>query len=214
MKELIKRYLVLTAGLYIMTFGVMLSLKAEWGTTPLSTLPLVVSLRLEQFSFGAITFWWNMVLIAGQILILRKRFQKIQLLQIPLSFVFGAMLNCNQALLSGVAPQGAGQKCLWLAAACLVLAFSISLTIRANVLMNSGEALVKAISDRFQIPFGKVKVSTDVGYVALGCVLSFIFFGEIRGIGAGTAACAFLTGWLVEGFERILTPFFQRIFTK
>ena len=214
MQELIKRYAVLVVGLYLMTFGVTLSIKVGWGTTPLSTLPLVVSYRLPRVSFGMITFWWNMLLITGQIVLLRRRFQKIQLLQIPLSFLFGAMLNINQALLGGVAPEGMGAKIVWLLAACVVLAFSISLTIRAGVLMNSGEGFVQAAADTFGLSFGGVKVATDVLYVVCGAVLSLLFFGKIQGVGAGTAVCALVTGWLVEGFERILTPVFHRFFTK
>lgn len=36
---------------------------------------------------------WNCVLIIGQIAVLRKKFQPIQLLQIPLSVLFGCFTD-------------------------------------------------------------------------------------------------------------------------
>ena len=43
---------------------------------------------------------WNCVLIEGQILILRKKFEPIQLLQVPLSFLFGYFTDFGMFLVS------------------------------------------------------------------------------------------------------------------
>ena len=49
---------------------------------------LVVSLKATALSLGSWLILWNFLLIAGQILLLRRRFSPVQLLQVPLSFLF------------------------------------------------------------------------------------------------------------------------------
>ena len=46
----------------------------------------------------------------------------------------------------------------------------------ANVVMNSGEAFVKAVSDTVHKEFGSVKVVFDISCVIVAVVLSLIFF--------------------------------------
>ena len=47
---------------------------------------------------------WNCILIAGQIFILRRKFQPIQLLQVPLSFVFGWFTDFGMWMMSFIPP--------------------------------------------------------------------------------------------------------------
>ena len=61
----------------------------ELGIPPISSLANVLSCRFPALSLGSWLIVWNCVLIVGQILILRRRFRPVQLLQVPLSFLFG-----------------------------------------------------------------------------------------------------------------------------
>ena len=90
----------------------------------------------------------------------------------------------------------------------VVLGFGISLAVIANVIMNSGEAFVKALSDRVRKEFGNVKVAFDVSCVLLALVLSLLFFdGAIVGTREGTVISALLTGFVVKWFsKRLETP--------
>ena len=65
---------------------------------------------------------------------------------------------------------------LILAAGCLVAAFSVSISVQANVLMNSGEAFVKALADTIHVRFGTVKLSYDISLVILIALLLLSFF--------------------------------------
>ena len=53
----------------------------------------------------------------------------------------------------------------------IILGFGISLSVTANVILNSGEAFVKAISDTTHKEFGNVKIAFDVTCVILAVVL-------------------------------------------
>ncbi len=84
--ELMKRYILLVIGLFFSALGVAITKHGDLGVSPISSVANVVA---EKFSFLTLGNWlidWNWVLIVGQIIILRKRFNLVQLLRIPLSF--------------------------------------------------------------------------------------------------------------------------------
>lgn len=213
-KELVKRYAVLTVGLYLMALSVRLTVVTAMGTSPISTIPNVMSCYFTQVSLGVHMFIWNMTLLLLQLLILRKNFRPIQLLQIPLSFLFSAMLDFNGWLLRPLQPQTFVMKFVVLAAGCLLLGFSVFLTVRADVVMNAGEGIVKAIADTFHFEFGYVKVALDVLYVVVGFLLSYLFFHELRGVGVGTLLLAVFTGFVVKFFQDKLGNAVDRFLEK
>ena len=87
----------------------------------------------------------------------------------------------------------------------LILGFGVSLSVIANVIMNSGEAFVKAISDTLHKEFGNVKVVFDVMCVLLSLVASLLLFDfTIVGTREGTILSALLTGMVVKFFNRRL----------
>ena len=80
----IKRYLLLLAGLAVMAFGVAFSIKASLGTSPISSVPYVVSL-FSPLTVGTATIIMHCVFILLQILILRRKYHLIQLMQLPVA---------------------------------------------------------------------------------------------------------------------------------
>ena len=88
-KETVQKYLILLIGLFFMGMGVALTKCAELGLSTISSVPNVMSIKFKAVSMGSWLSIWNCVMIIVQILILRKEFSVMQLLQIPVSFVFG-----------------------------------------------------------------------------------------------------------------------------
>ena len=88
-KEIAKRYILFIFCLFFMGIGVALTKHGELGVSPISSVANVVSIKFTFWSFGTWLTVSNCVLLLGQILLLRKNFKLIQLLQIPLSFLFG-----------------------------------------------------------------------------------------------------------------------------
>lgn len=76
---ILKRYLLLLLGLSIMAFGVAFSIKASLGTSPISSVPYVVSL-FASLTVGTATIIMHCVFIVMQILILRRDYHPIQLM--------------------------------------------------------------------------------------------------------------------------------------
>ena len=206
--ELTKRYLLLVVGLFFSALGVAFTKHGELGVSPISSVANVLSLKMTALSLGNWLIVWNCVLILGQIVILRRRFQPVQFLQIPLSFVFGWFTDLGMRLVEGIQVDVYPVRILMIVIGTVVLGFGIALSVKANVIMNSGEAFVKAISDSLHRNFGNVKIAFDVSCVVLAVLLSLLFFDwSIIGTREGTVISALCTGIVVKFFlKRLQQP--------
>ena len=98
--EYVKRYLFFFTGLFIMSIGVAFSIKANLGTSPISSVPYVLSLVVPM-TVGVLTIAMHCVFILLQVLILRENYQLVQLMQLPVAVAFGMMIDFAVWLLGG-----------------------------------------------------------------------------------------------------------------
>lgn len=206
--EIAKRYTLFIISLFFAALGVAFTKHGELGVSPISSVANVMSLKFSALSLGTWLIIWNCILIVGQILLLRKKFQPVQLLQIPLSFLFGWFTDLGMSIVSVIPANTYPVRLVMVVVGVVVLGFGISLAVIADVIMNSGEAFVKAISDTGNMEFGNVKIAFDVLCVIISLVLSLIFFDfTIVGTREGTVISALLTGVVVKFFsKRLKTP--------
>ena len=215
-KEIAKRYGLLVIGLFFAALGVAFTKRGELGVSPISSVANVLSYQFTDLTLGSWLLLWNCVLILGQILLLRRNFQPIQFLQIPLSFLFGWFTDFGMWLVSFLPVQVYAVRLLMVLAGTVVLGFGITLSVIADQIMNSGEAFVKAISDVTHEEFGTIKVVFDISCVLVALILSLLFFeGSIVGTREGTIIAALCTGFVVKFFSRRLTaPLTARLTTN
>lgn len=128
------------------------------------------------FTLGTWLLIWNCILLLGQIRILRKKFKPIQLLQISLSVLFGWFTDFGLWLAGFIPANFYPVRLLLVVAGTVLLGFGIALSVIANVLMNSGEAFVKAIADETKFAFGNVKIVFDVTNVVPALLISLLLF--------------------------------------
>ena len=204
MKHLLSRYLCFAAGIAINSFGVAFITKSALGTSPISSLPYVLSLRFSDFSFGMTTFLFNMVLILLQFLLLKKEFPPVQCLQIAANVLFSALIDVSMGILSFLQPELLPVRLICLLIGCLILAFGICVEVAPDTIVVPGEGMVRVIARVSGIRFGTVKVLFDCTLMATAGVLSFLFFGRLNGLGAGTILSALLVGRFVNFFNRRL----------
>lgn len=200
-----KDYLLFIFGLFVSGVGVAITKKGELGVSPVSSVANIMSIYIPKLSLGNWLIIWNCVLILGQILILRKEFKLFQLLQVPLSFLFGYFTDFGTWMMSYVKTDAYPAKLMCVIIGTVVLGIGIAITVSVNVIMNSGEAFVKAISDKTGKEFGSVKTVFDISCVSLSVILSLIFFrGKILGTREGTLIAAVFTGVCVKFFMKII----------
>jgi len=214
-KEIIKRYLLFILCLFFMGIGVALTKHGELGVSPISSVANVVSLKFTFFSFGTWLTISNCVLLFGQLLLLRKNFKPIQLLQIPLSFLFGYFTDFGLWLVSYIPNDNYILQLLLVTSGIVVLGFGITLGVIADVILNSGEAFVKTLSDVIHKEFSNVKIAFDVSWVTLSIILSLIFFnGTLVGTREGTIISAVCTGMVVKFWRKLLQNPLDKILVK
>ena len=207
-RETAKRYILCIIGLFFMGIGVALTKQGDLGVTPLSSVANVVSLKFTALSFGTWLAISNCVFLLGQILLLRRNFKPIQLLQIPLSFLLGYFSDFGLWLIGGIPNDTyAVQLCL-VAGGIVTLGFGITLVVIANAVINAGEAFIKVLADVTKKDFGNMKIAFDVAWVLLSILLSLIFFeGKLLGTREGTIISAVFVGVMVKLFRKCLqTP--------
>lgn len=200
--EIAKRYVLFIISLFFSALGVAFTKCAELGVSPISSVANILSYRFSALSLGTWLIIWNCILIVGQIALLRKKFQPVQLLQIPLSFLFGWFTDFGVWIVSHIPVNSYPVRLAMVVIGIVILGFGISLAVIANVVMNSGEAFVKAIADTFKKNFGNIKIGFDVMCVTIALILSLIFFDfKIVGTREGTIISALLTGVVVKFFS-------------
>lgn len=204
-QEILKRYVLLVIGLFFSAIGVAVTKRGDLGVSPISSVANVIAEKFSFFTLGNWLIVWNCVLIVGQIILLRKKFNPVQLLQIPLSFLFGWFTDLGVWLVSFVPADIYPVRLLMVMIGTVILGFGITLCVIANVVMNSGEAFVKAVSDTVHKSFGNVKIAFDICCVTMAIILSLIFFDfKIVGTREGTIVAALCTGLVVKFFSKLL----------
>ena len=201
---ILKRYLLLLVGLSIMAFGVAFSIKASLGTSPISSVPYVISL-FTPLTVGTATITMNCVFILLQILILRKNYHPIQLMQLPVAFFFGYLTDFGVWAVQGITCNTYWQQWIVCLIGILLVAVGVSFEVKAGVVVLAGEGVVLAICKVFpKIKFGYMKVGFDVTLVVIACVLSIVFTGRLQGVREGTVAAALLVGLIAKQLGKLL----------
>lgn len=199
----LKRYLIFLVGLFINALGVSLVTKASLGTSPISSIPYVLSLNFP-LTLGNFTILFSIFLIALQILILRKNFKMENILQIPVSIAFGYFIDLTMYLFFWVDLQIYVVKLIALLAGCIVLGFGVYLEVVADVVMLPGESFVRAIVQTWNTNFGTTKILFDSSMTIIAGALSVAFFGKLNGVREGTIVAALLVGFIARLFGKHL----------
>lgn len=193
----VKRYMIFFVGLFINSLGVSVITKAELGTSPISSIPYVLSLNFP-FSLGTFTVVFSVFLIFLQLLILRKNFKLEHALQIPISFLFGYFIDLTMAMLGQIEPQLYPIKCLMLLAGCVILGIGVYMEVLADVAMLPGESFVRAVCSVWNTEFGVTKICFDVSMTVIAGLLSIYFTHQLQGVREGTIVAALLVGFVAR----------------
>ena len=187
----LKRYVIFLIGLFVNSLGVSLITKASLGTSPISSIPYVLSLSFP-FTLGNFTIFFSVLLI------LRKNFKLEHVLQIPVSIVFGYFIDLTMLLFTWVNPQNYVMKIVYLLIGCLILGIGVYMEVLADVVMLPGESFVRAIVLTWKTNFGTTKIFFDVSMAVIAAVLSLGFAGHLNGVREGTVIAALLVGFIAR----------------
>ncbi len=208
------QHLLLLLSLWIMTLGVAFCVRSHLGSSVISVLPYVFETAGKQglvptLTIGQYTYIMNAVLVIGQILVLRKQFEWVQLFQLLVGFVFGVLIDINMVLTTWLQPHALAWQALAQLVGCTILGFGIALEVRCGSVTMPGEGFPVAISRITGIEFPKIKVGVDTTLVGLGIIVCILFFGSWQWyiVGFGTLFAMFYVGYAVRILGKHLSWF-------
>lgn len=204
------RVLIYCGALFLMAVGVALSVNSNLGVSPVNSLPYVISqiIHVQMGTCVTVLFCFYILL---QVMILRREFQPVNLLQILFSTIFGYFVDFAKMLVGGFALPTYAGKLTMLAASIFLIALGVMLYIDVELVPMPMEGLSSCIAKKLGKPFPTMKTVVDCVVVLTGVVLSFLFLGKLDGIREGTILTAAVTGKLIAMFRKWLSPTVKRI---
>lgn len=190
------RIVIYLFGIMMVSLGIILCKKSNLGISPISSIPYVLE-GIVPFSFGTLTMMFHIVNIVLQMIITRKIWDLKILLQVPIAFLFGQVIDFLQRVVVFNGTIVAFQV--------VALVFSIIFTalgmvcmINMNLVQNPPDGFVQQLSRNINVELGKVKIYYDISCVIISVGLGFLFLHRIKGFGIGTVGSAVFVGRTVS----------------
>ncbi len=219
--KFIIRVVILVVSVFIIAFGTALCIRANIGCAPVSVAPYVWSsaggmsiggFRVPEWTVGTYTFILYALCVFFQIVLHRRNYQPVQLLQFGIAVIAGYFLDVSMALTESFQWQSLLVRILQLLIGGFIMGFGISLEVLARLLLKPTDGFILAVSEVTNSDFDRVKIIFDTFLVVLGIVCMLIFFRtwEWNMIGIGTLISMVYVGFCV----RLVRPIMGWLETK
>ncbi len=198
------RFPVYIIGLFIMTLGVSMSVKSNLGVSPVSSIPYTITC-ITGLEMGKATILFHIVLVLLQVLILRSAFQMKNLLQVVVGILFGYFTTFSNYLFSFLpSTDNLVIRMLLMLFSTVLIAIGIFFYLPADIVPLAGEGAMKAISDRANIVFSKVKMGFDISMVVISLISCLLILRKLGSVGVGTIVAAVLVGAVLGVLTKLL----------
>ena len=209
--SIFRRVLLYIVGAILLGFGIVLCVKCEMGVSPINSIPYVAT-NLVPLSLGTLSIAFYIVNIAAELILSERRQYIGILLQLPVSLLFGFVIDLWDALLPL-----AGSLAMQLVCLCGSLfftAFGIMLVVTAHLVPDPPTGAVQAISRAAKKPMGSVKVVYDCACVVISLLLGLIGAHRVIGFGIATIASAVFVGHILALLQATVGKWLRKYFPE
>ncbi len=196
--SLVRRWIVYVVGIYVLTFGVSLAIRAGIGISPQSSLTRTMTLVYSPLSQGTYNFMLELIMLFLTYLVLPKDFKLKNFASLIPAFVLAACLDLNLKITEFIQPDVYHWKVLLLIVGDAALAFGLFLMIRANLVLMPVDMFVNTIFKRTGWKWGNIKTGFDCTLLVTSALVGLAFIGEIKFIREGTIINAVLVGQYIK----------------
>lgn len=204
------RVAVYCVGLLFLAFGVVFAVNSDLGVSPVTSFPYVISCIVKAPLGICVTLTYCGFILL-QLLIQRREFPPVNLLQIVFSTIFGYFVDFVEMLVGDFVLPGYVGRLAMLGISIVLIALGLVIYMDAQLVHMPMEGLTECISKKLGKPFASLKTLFDCLIVLTGVVLCLIFLGEVTGIREGTIITAMVAGKLVGWVKKWLSPVIQKI---
>ena len=196
--NIVVRCIIYFFGLLIMTLGVAVSVKSDLGVSPVSSIPYTMTC-VWGIEMGKATIFFHAALVLVQVILLRRKFQLKNLLQIPVGVLFGYMTTFSNHLMTFLPDPGNIYIRLGMVVISTVLvAIGLFFYVPADIIPLAGEGVMLAISKVADKAFSTVKIAFDITMVLISLITCLILIHSLGSVGIGTVIAAVMVGMVLK----------------
>ncbi len=205
------RVLIYVLGLFFMALGVAFAANSDLGISPVNSLPYVFSAIIPPDPGTCVVIVFCSYILL-QIIILRREFKPINLLQIVFSTIFGYFVNFTKWIVGDfLIPGGYAGRLIMLAISIVFIAIGVVLYIEVEMVPMPMEGLSLAVAGKTGVAFHNMKIIIDCIVVVVGVALSFICLHKLVYIREGTIITAIVTGKVMALVKKPISPVIQKV---
>ena len=202
------------AAIALLSLAVAILTAANLGISMIVAPAYLLSLKTGVLTFGQAEY----VIQAGLFIVLciiLKKFKFAYLFSFVTCLIYGIALDLWRKIpCFNPTVTEPGSMDLWLRIAMFVVgviltAFSVALFFKTYIYPQVYDFFVKAVSDKYGIKLSVLKTIVDLTCLTSSVIMTFAFFGEIKGIGWGTLVMALLNGAIIGFFSKLLDRTFD-----
>ncbi len=200
-------------SLALLAFAVALIASTSFGLSMIVAPAYLLSVKLPFLTFGQSEYVIQALLFIIMCLLL-KRVKLIFFTSFLSGVIYGFILDLWRhipLLDPEITPPGSlplHLRIICFACGILLTAFSIALAFKSYLYPQVYDFFIMAVSKKLKLGEGKFKLLFDLSFLIISVVLTFVFFGKMIGIGVGTFIAAFLNGFLISSFGKLLDRIF------
>ncbi|SHE87377.1 Uncharacterized membrane protein YczE [Seinonella peptonophila] len=196
--SLTKRWIMYLVGIYILTLGVSLSIRAGIGISPQSGLTRTMTVIFPQLSQGTYNFILELIMLLLTFLVLPKAFKLTNFASLIPAFALALFLDLNLSITNFIQLDVYYAKVILLIIADAALAFGLFLMIRANLVLMPIDMFVDTVFKRTKKKWGNIKTAFDCSLLIISACIGLIFLSKIMFIREGTILNAILVGQYIK----------------
>ncbi|WGW12290.1 DUF6198 family protein [Saxibacter everestensis] len=208
--SLVRRWATYILGIYILTVGVSLAIRAGIGISPQSSLTRTMTLVMPGVSQGTFNFALEILMLILAFAVMPKAFGWRNLLSLIPSAILAVLLDFNLAITEWVVIEPYIGNLGLLVFADALLAFGLFLMIRANLVLMPIDLFVNTLHNKTGRKWGNIKTIFDCSLLVVSAGIGLLFLGAPQFIREGTVLNAVLVGQYVKLYTFIYSKTFGK----
>lgn len=201
-------------AIVLLSLAVAILSAADFGISMIVAPAYLLSLKTGVLSFGQAEY----VIQAGVFIVLcivLRKFKFVYLFSFATCLVYGLVLDlwrkipCFNPLITLPGSMDWRLRILMFVVGMVLTSFAVALFFKTYLYPQVYDFFVKAVSCRYGIKLSVLKTIVDLSCLAASFLMTFVFFGRIRGIWWGTLVMALLNGTIIGFFSKLLDRIFD-----
>lgn len=202
------------AGIVLLALAVAMLTAADFGISMIVAPAYILSVKTGFLSFGQAEYVIQAVLFLAFCAVM-KRFRVVYLSSFLTCLVYGAVLDLWRLVplfdpnVTAPGSMGMPLRIFMFVAGILITAFSVACFFKTYLYPQVYDFFVKGVSTKYHLNRAIFKTVFDLSCLALGCVMTLVFFGDFVGIRLGTLFMALINGTVIGFFDKLIDRVFE-----